>query len=145
MIDSKGTNMWSRWREGHWIVIPIYGFGGKDDGVVMTRGLSKIAKLMYPELPIRINRLKPDFGVDLMAWDDYKIITFPVKNRWQSKSCVPIIIKSARGLAETRDKILKDQTIYLPKIEVKESKVYWNRIRKILAKELDDNFIVCLD
>ena len=137
-------NIWDYHKGDDYIVIPTNGTIKKNGELVMGRGLALQAKLRYPELPLFLGKLVSDFGNHLFRLDQYKLLSFPVKDNWWEVASLELIEESTKQLAGSIGLASGIRgNIYLPRVGCGNGKLSWSQVKSILEKcLLDDRFIV---
>ncbi len=116
-------------------IITTNGMVNSKGECVMGRGCAAEAKHRYPNLPKELAVKLKATGNHPYAFDEYDIITFPVKHKWFEWADLPLIKTSALQLA----KMLDPNKIYvLPRPGCGNGKRSWNEVRGLLTK-LPDN------
>lgn len=134
--------LWDYHKEGVWICITTNGFVKKDGSVVMGRGCALEAKDKYPDLPYELGKAltggqryarfnKP------IAFDKYKIITFPVKDFFKDPADLDLIKSSSGYLMRLLDEKKIDRII-LPRPGCGYGHRQWEEVKPIIEEILDD-------
>jgi len=134
-------NIWDRHKNGAWICITTNGTIRGDGACIMGRGVALQAKRRYPQLPYEIGANIARIGNHCCVLKKYKIITFPVKWRYNNKANINLISESAHELMEILDKhgIYK---VYLPKPGCNNGKLDWNDVKAVIETILDERVII---
>lgn len=125
------------------IVIPTNGTVKKDGCAVMGAGLAYDAKKRWPDFPKKLGHSLQIYGNVPMPFDEYKIITFPVKHNWWEKADIGLIELSARTLRDMTDNRIMFSCIFLPHVGCGNGKLNWKDVKPILERHLtSDVFVV---
>jgi hypothetical protein len=132
-------------------VITTNGAFNKDLGAVMGRGCALEAKLRYPTLPKMLGERLRDHGNHVHMFEELGLITFPVKHHWALDADLELIDRSANELAlmmSTRHAegfcTIADhiETVVMPRPGCGNGRLSWDKVRPILDRYLDDNYVV---
>lgn len=138
MKEIRG-NIWEYWEDGYYIVVPTNGFVKKDNKAVMGRGVALQASQKFTTLSKSLGariRLK---GNNVYFWEEFRLITFPVKNNWWETADTQLITKSCIQLA----KIAKEfYPLYMPKVGCGNGKLNWEKVRPLLYSYLKDKVVI---
>jgi len=145
LLKEVEDDIWKYWNSGFWIVIPTNGSVKKNNAAVMGKGLALQAKMKFPRLSFELARRLKIYGNCVFVFTDFRIITFPVKKRWQDKASLELIEKSCKELLEIFKYNLSGipTPIYIPKVGCGNGKLNWKNVKPILEKHLDSRFIIC--
>ena len=141
-------NIWNKWKEGHYIVIPTNGYIKTNGCAVMGRGLALQAVKRFPKLPVRLGELLEDCGNNVFAFHDVRIFTFPVKHEWFNAAKLKLIRRSCIQLntyvSQTCRSEIKDLPVYIPRVGCGNGRLKWKDVKPFLLKYLDEDlFAVC--
>ena len=144
MLEVKG-NIWDYYDEGNWVVIPTNRTIKRNGEAVMGRGVALQAKLKRPDLPLFLGDLIRDFGNQVYRFDQWRLLSFPLKDNWWELAKLSLIevslvqLKQAVGFASgVRSRV------YLPRVGCGNGGLDWKDVKPILERYLDDRFIVVL-
>ena len=140
MITEVDKNMWDFDSEQYYRVITTNGYIKKNGKAVMGKGIALQAAERYPELPNLLAKHIKVWGNVVGVFKEYKIITFPTKNNWREKSSYELVRKSCHDLFEMCI-CYNISKIVMPKVGCSNGGLEWDKVRKIIYKELDDDFI----
>lgn len=143
--EIKG-DIWDKYKEGFWVVIPTNGFVKNNGEVVMGRGLALQVKNKIKDLPFIIGSIIKDSGNNPIIIPKYKIITLPVKYNWWENANLQLIEESIKTLLNMMSNDFSgiiNSKVYLPRIGCGNGKLEWNTVKPILEKYLDERFVVC--
>ncbi len=116
-------------------IITTNGTRRKDGECVMGRGCAKEAKDRFPALPKALGeRIKAE-GNHPYPFEEYGLISFPVKHNWYEKADLILIRTSALQLARMLD---PDKLYVLPRPGCGNGGRSWSEVRPLL-KDLPDN------
>jgi hypothetical protein len=149
MIETNG-DIWNYYNDGYWVCIPTNGNTKKDNTAIMGKGLALQASIKIPELPRilgqRINLYKdtPYKGNKLNPFPDIHLFCFPTKFNWQEKSDLYLIAVSAFELQDYLESayFTVKTPIYLPRVGCGLGELYWENVKPILQRYLDDRFVI---
>lgn len=110
-------------------------------GLVMGAGVALQAKKLFPLLPKKLGFMVSSFGNQPYLLEEEKIISFPTKYHWKNKSCLNLIVFSAKRIVEIcKD---KDCVITLTRPGCGNGGLNWNEVKEVIKNVLDDRFIIC--
>lgn len=135
------------WNLAHGAVLAITTNGTvkKDGACVMGRGIAREAAEKFPELPYRLGNYLNRYGnrcFNLGIWENYRLVSFPVKHNWWEKADISLIECSARQLVEMAVKFNWER-IFLPRPGCGNGGLKWEQVKPVLENVLDDRFVVC--
>lgn len=132
-------------KKGYWIVIPTNGFVNKKGECTMGAGLALQAKQKWEDLPKELGDRIKEYGNVVFTFHKYGIITFPVKHNWWEDADPKLIEDTCKDLLRIFEYNLSGipLPLYLPKVGCGNGKLEWKDVEPILAKYLDERFIVC--
>ena len=133
MKTSKG-NIWTF--EADWIVITTNGFVKKNGEAVMGAGVALQAKKKFPKLPTALAEHLGEKGNCVGVFEDFGIITMPVKINWWEKARLDLIKKSCIEMSS----LPFNETFVVPKPGCGNGKLSWQDVKPICEKYLDDRF-----
>ncbi|MGD2071981.1 MAG: ADP-ribose-binding protein [Candidatus Thorarchaeota archaeon] len=131
-------NIW-KYKDRGYIVIPTNGFVKKNGEAVMGAGLAKQSKEKFPDLPKRLGEHIEGQGNVIKVFNEYGLITFPVKTNWWENANLDLIWKSALTLAKEFDEpynLGADINIYMPKVGCGNGKLNWKEVEPIIKNQL---------
>ncbi len=100
---SIGENMW-KVADGSLLGITTNGYVKSNGRAVMGRGCAAEAAWRHPGLPKKLGAAILAGGNHVYRWDEYGLITFPVKHYWWAKADLELIKRSCGELMA----VLKD-------------------------------------
>ena len=157
--------------DGDIVVITTNGFVKRDGCCVMGRGCAKEAKERYPHIDYLLGQSIKQLGNKVLylgvQQDGKHLLSFPVKPvtivnngtnivkhmttkfkigevvpGWAAKADIQIIHKSVIELRHLVNK-LGFKEVYMPRPGCGAGELKWKEVKPILAKYLDDRFVVC--
>lgn len=134
-------NIWDR-KEHEWACITTNGTITKDHLAVMGAGCAKEASHKYPQLKKQLADAIDEHGNHVFVFDEYKLITFPVKHHWMQKADPHLIVRSSKELMLHLDEMPEIEKIYLPMPGCGNGKLQWHDINHLIKPILDDRVIV---
>lgn len=134
-------DIWKYHNQESYICITINGFVKANGQAVMGKGIAYQCKQRYPEFSKLLGNAIIKNGNIVNLFNNYHIITIPVKHNWWEKGNLQLIEKSIKQLSEIRNN--NNVKIYLTRPGCHNGKLNWKDVKPILEKYLDDNFIVC--
>jgi len=147
MLEMTG-NLWAL-AAGSNLVLTTNGVVKKDGGCVMGRGIALEAKTRFPEIQYMLGNYINQWGnrsFNLGQWQSsmalYRIISMPVKHKWNEQADINLIIKSCHQLVSMANKFGWDK-LYLPRPGCGNGSLDWNNVKPVIEVILDDRFIVC--
>ena len=142
MLEISG-NLWDFHKLGRWVVITTNGEIRKDGACVMGRGVAKQAAISYPNLPYELGNKLEVSGNNVYVFDEYKIVTLPVKHYWKGRADLDLIEKSLQQLVKWVNTPQKHGKFYLVRPGCANGKRDWeSEVKPLCEKYLDDRFIV---
>lgn len=109
-------------------------------GLVMGTGVALKAKQLFPSLSKKLGALVKLYGNQPFLLEEEKIISFPTKHHWKGKSCLSLIVFSAKRIV----KICKTfNVITLTRPGCGNGGLDWEEVKDNIKNILDDRFIVC--
>ena len=140
MKEIKG-NIWTHHSAEIPIVIPTNGYV-KDNGEnVMGRGLAKQAKARFPKLPKELGRRIRLHGNEVYYFEEFNLLSFPVKSAWWLNADIELIKISAKNLRHYPD-LWRWPEVVLPRVGCGAGKLEWAEVKPVLEEYLDDRFVV---
>ena len=138
-------DIWDKWKEGFWIVIPTNGFVNNKGECTMGAGLALQAKTKFPDLPKELAERLEEYGNVVFTFHKYHLITFPVKRVWWERANPELIKRSCKDLQKIFEHNLSGipLPLYLPRVGCGNGKLKWTDVKPILEKYLDERFVVC--
>lgn len=146
MKTEQINDIWNKWNQGFWIVIPTNKFTRKNGTAVMGRGLAWQAKEKFPKLEAEFGKLLINYkDYNVFGFPEYRLFAFTVKNVWWEKAELSLIEKSCKELETIIHYNFPNipKPIYVPKVGCGNGKLNWEDVKPILEKYLDDKFIIC--
>lgn len=139
MIEVTG-DLWT-YRSGLGNTIRIITTNGtvKANGaMVMGRGCARQARDRFPGLDMRLGRWVKAKGNVPLICSDLKLMTFPVKDRWDHAAKLSLIRDSAIQLAASAG--ADPDTVYvLPRPGCGNGWLRWEKVKPVLEDVLPDN------
>jgi hypothetical protein len=144
MIKMKEArlNIWDyRNNKDYYILITTNGSRRENGEAVMGVGVAAQAKKQYAGVAqILGNSIRDNGNVFIHLFN--RLIAFPVKDRWQDKADINLIIKSAKCLADYATRVKPNITFLLPRPGCGAGGLNWEKVKPIIEKILPDNVIV---
>jgi len=143
MKEARG-NLWDYTADA--TVITTNGSVRKDGNAVMGRGCALEAAQRYPDIPVRLGRWLKQFGnhayvVKYDADEGVRVVTFPVKHRWNERADLDLIERSVTQLIELADQFhWKD--VVMPRPGCGNGGLEWEDVQPRIEPMLDDRFMV---
>jgi len=132
-------NIWNKWEEGKYIVIPTNCEKNSKGKAIMGAGMAKEAAIRVPELPEKLASF--DDLNRVLVFNKHKLITFPTKNKWKENSILSMIDERCHDLNMLM-MVIQDE-VYLPQLGCGKGNLKWEVVQPVLEKHLkDDRFIV---
>jgi O-acetyl-ADP-ribose deacetylase (regulator of RNase III) len=128
------------------IVIPVNWTTKRNGDAVMGAGVAKQAAERWPELPQRLG-MAIHFAAGpapqrfVMSSDGQHVVCFPTKGDWRQPSTIEAIEFGSVALVRLAE-YWGWKTVTLPRLGCGLGKLDWDDVRPVLAKHLDDRFIV---
>lgn len=139
-MKTLSTDLW-KFHPDSWIGITTNGYINAQGQCVMGRGCALEAKKRYPNLPrIIANHIKEQ-GNHVFVFPKVKIITFPVKHKYNQMADLSLIRRSAKELVMQLDEYGIDE-FYLPRPGCGNGKLRWADVEPILDEILDERVTV---
>lgn len=139
-------------------VVTTNGIVRKDGDAVMGAGIAKYARDHFPGIAQALGLLLKKYGNHayfMGSWTDQArsmanlspgvfVATMPTKHDWRDDSDVNLIRRSAKELVAVADRNNLTK-LYLPAPGCTNGRLdYLAQVRPVLARELDERFVVCL-
>lgn len=121
--------------------ITTNGFVKKDGRAVMGKGCAYQAAIRYPQLPFILGGILRQTGNHVYHFNEFNVITFPVKHAWYDLAAPQLIVRSAH---ELMDWIVKNDTkenVYLPRPGVGNGKLLWIDVKPLIEHVLSNQVI----
>lgn len=152
------------------IVVTTNGFTKRNGEAVMGRGIAKEVSGVLPEVPRLLGQKLVNYGnkVHLIGKYNPAIVTFPVKSvsevfdgsncvehakrnyrigdtvpGFHCKARLDIIEQSCKELVELANQHPEWNTILVPRAGCGAGELSWDIVQPLMAKYLDNRFIVC--
>lgn len=138
MIELSG-NIWDYHSEGSWITITTNGTVKKNGECVMGRGIALQTREKFPLFPLFLGAKILESGNHVHFWEDYRLVTFPVKHNWWEKADSELIRRSAEELVGSW---LVEETLYLVRPGCANGQLNWAEVKPIIGPILDDRFVI---
>jgi len=133
MQEIKGT-VWEHHNKGRWIVVTT-------TNKLKSGGINRQVVDHIPKFPKTLKAAIKKEGNKFFVFDDFKVITLPVKYHWRSSVSLSLIEHSLQQLAYWADYPTKKHgKFYLPKIGCEE--LEWSDVAPLVRQYLDDRFVV---
>ncbi len=140
MIEIAG-NLLTVHERGHCIVVPTNGTVKRDGACVMGRGIALEIKKKHPSLAFWLGNCISRGGNQLYHNEEYNIITFPVKHKWQEDASLDLIRNSSSQLlALWKTKRLDE--VYLPRVGCGNGNRDWQEVKPILDSYLESSSFI---
>ena len=130
------------------VVIPVNGFVKNNGMAVMGRGLAREASKKFPKLPVALGYHIKHYGNDVHYFEDFNIISFPVKYNWWENADIELIRRSSRQLKFLNSDNLfaeHNKLICMPHVGCGNGKLLWKDVKPIIETYLSefDNIVIC--
>jgi hypothetical protein len=137
MLEVNG-NIWDYYDKGAWIVVPTNGSVRKDGAAVMGRGIAKQLADKCPYFPQSLGTALKNVGNRVLIWPAERVVTMPVKHKWNEKADIKLIERSLKELVSVTGTI----PLYIPHVGCGNGKLDWDKVKPLMEELLDDRFIV---
>lgn len=135
--------------DGDILCITTNGFIKKNGSGVMGAGIAGQAQDRYPKLPVLLgeklkklgNHVQPLVMHTTPKGTNQGLVMFPVKHVWYENADIELIKRSAKELIAEADEY-NWQRVLLPCPGCGNGKLSWDEVIPVLAKMLDDRFIL---
>ena len=141
MIETQG-DIWEKYDQGQWVVIPTNGDTNRWGLAVMGRGLAKDTAKRIPGMTYGLAEKLEVEGNHVYEFSDIHLFTFPVKRHWHEDADLALIKRSALELSRFTNKTDDAKVVYLPRVGCGNGRRMWSEVKPILESTLDDKFIV---
>jgi hypothetical protein len=111
---------------------------------VMGRGVALQAKRRFPGVAAKLGKYIQQYGnrcFDLGQFGEYRLVSFPTKDRWDRPADLGLIARSALQIVEMADKS-GWPAVYMPRPGCGNGRLRWDQVRPILEPVLDGRFVV---
>ena len=138
-------DIWTEAESPAYIVVPTNGFVKNNGECVMGRGLAYQAKTQFPMLPKELGTRIKENGNIVFVFDEYEIITFPVKHNWMEMADLNLIEGSARRLRKIALEEIYPLPIYMSHVGCGNGGLNWQDVKPIIKRYLGDleNITIC--
>jgi len=128
------------------VVVTTNGAVRKDGAAVMGRGCAKQATERYQGIEHVLGRHINLFGnhVALLLGETDEgpaLLSFPVKEHWQDRASLELIVRSAKELVEVT-RTLQFDTVVMPRPGCGNGRCEWGIVKPLIEGMLDDRFHV---
>lgn len=137
MIEIVG-DLWAYHAQGEWIAITTNGSVRRDGCAVMGRGCAREAAQRYPLLPRFLGSRLATGRNQLYAWDEYRMLTFPVKHWWYERADTSLIARSACELRAWLETHLEIPRVIVPRPGCRNGMRRWKDVAVLVAGLWDD-------
>lgn len=120
-------------------IITTNGTVRKDGRAVMGRGCAYQAAQRYPKLPIQLGLRLAEFGNHVFLFQDFSLITFPVKHHWHERADLDLI---AQSVEELKALINTKRAYTMVRPGCGNGHLNWKRVRPLLQSLPDNVFII---
>ena len=126
-----------------WVIIPTNGFVKRNSRAVMGKGLAKQVSMKFQKLPLQLGQRLSVHGNHVFKFQEYGIITFPVKTNWFENASLDLIETSLKELVLIIEANPEDN-FYIPRVGCGNGKLNWNFVEPIVEQYLQkfDNVIL---
>jgi hypothetical protein len=138
MIEVVG-NLWTY--PADWRIITTNGFVKSNGECVMGRGCAREAKVQFPKLAKELGTQIKEVGNVVHRFDQYKLLSFPVKHSWWEKADLALIQQSVNQLQELLLGQFDETEIVMPRPGCGNGQLSWKDVQPIMA-QLPDNIKV---
>lgn len=138
-------DLWRFWHKGNWVVIPTNGEIDSHGLAVMGAGVALRASKEILEMPELLALYLREYGNVPGLFYNYRVISFPTKNKWREKSNIDLIESSAIDLVSLVSiyaNTYEIGNIYLPRVGCGLGQLSWDIVKPVLGKHFDDRFYV---
>lgn len=137
-------DIWQFRQPGDWVCVTTNTEIKKNGQLVMGKGIAFEAAKRYPMLASALAFRQRQFGYQIEVIDNLdinKIISFPTKIFWRSKSDINLILRSTIQLVDAATRI--KGRILLPRPGCSNGGLEWLEVKPLLENYLTDNrFII---
>lgn len=139
MLELFG-NAWEL-SKGHILCITTNGAIRRDGEAVMGRGIAYQALQKFPRLPMQLGKAIQANGnhlADLGQWDQWYLLSFPVKAHWSDRARFKLIAQSARELQDWfwKQASNRNRQVYLPRPGCGNGGLEWPDVKEVLEYNL---------
>lgn len=131
-------NLWDKWVEGNWILIPTNCQLNSNGEAVMGAGLALAAKSIIPGIQRVYGDSMNDDPFQILY--DQKLLLFPSKYDWRKDSSIDLIEESITRLKDLSSNF-RNENFYIPRIGCGLGKLKWQDI-STKFEDLPDNIYV---
>ena len=140
MNEAHG-DLWDYHNAGYWIGITTNGFVKTNGAAVMGRGIAKQASDQFPDLAMELGAYLTAFGNIAMVFPDKRLLTIPVKHKWDEKADLTLIEESCTSVAVFSHKY-PDLKIAIPRPGCGNGQLSWDVVRPLIKPILGKQFTV---
>jgi hypothetical protein len=140
MIEITG-DIWEFHKSGWPIAITTNGELNTKGAAIMGKGIALDAKIRFPGFPAKLGDHIKRHGNNLGYFSPYRIFSFPTKNDWRQNSDIVLIERSSMQLAYAANWLGFDR-VYLVRPGCNNGKLSWDVVKPVIAKYLDDKYII---
>lgn len=125
------------------IVITTNGSLNRKGEAAMGRGIAKEAAERFKDLRRALGAEITLYGNRVHYFPQYRLLTFPVKRRWELKAEIPLVKKSLTELLKWAKKHLAPiTTVYMVRPGCGSGFLDWKKVRPILKPKLSDQYVI---
>lgn len=125
------------------LVFTTNGSVRKDGHAVMGRGIAREVAVKFPHVQAELGKHLKEFGNKIFIFWNEKLISFPVKHKWDQKADPELIEKSCQRLLEMVNSLnFENVTVYMVRTGCGNGGLEWKDVKPVLEKYLDDRFVV---
>lgn len=139
MIEVVG-NLWAY--PADYRVITTNGSVKSNGCCVMGRGCAKEARDRYPGLDRELGFQIANCGNTVLYFEEYKLLSFPVKHKWMEKADRKLINRSADGLSKWIKYLGEDRKFVMPKPGCGNGGLQWENVRPLIAHLPDNVYVI---
>lgn len=137
-LDVRNIDIFVPWSEGKTIAIMTNGVVKANGLATMGQGTAFEASRRCPGLALKLGTKLTDAGNHVHYFPEYRIVTFPTKDKWWGKSDLKLITRSAWELSDLvrKGKVPSPVWLPLPGCGVATGGLKWEEVRPIIEKTL---------
>lgn len=135
MLNEKTGNIWTA-HDPSYLMITTNGFVKNNGKAVMGRGIAREAALNYTKLPGELGICIKEMGNVPFLFEEYKLITFPVKHHWAEAADLKLIEQSAFFLQRKFNLLPRfdNATFEVPRPGCGNGQLAWDDVKPIMVK-----------
>jgi len=134
-------DLWDYYNQGYHLVVTTNGSIKSDETNVMGRGIALQVAQRFKNIPARLGYRIGEWGNQVYVFEDYRLITFPVKFHWKQAASLSLIRQSTEQLILIVNALGLDR-IALPRPGCGNGGQTWDQVSLLLKPRLDSRFIV---